>query len=377
MPTLLGGPAAGSLLEEDETVALESLGDSELIECYRLLRSRLTRLEAEGARLLGEIDRRRAYEPDHLTTEGFLQASVGDSGRSARRNVAEARGLEAFRQVGEAFAAAEIDRPRVAMLLAAARVSPNHFRRDEAMLVETAASQSMAGTHRAIEYWKQQVDREAASADREHLFRRRHLTVVPAEGGMVRLDGELDPVGGRTVMLALRALSDPANLRPGDQRTPGQCRADALIELCADHLAHGDSGETGGARPNMMVTVSLDVLQGRSAEPCELEDGTVISPETARRIACDAGVSRVITKGDSEVLDLGRSTRVVPPALRRALALRDKGCTYPDCGRPHHWCDAHHVVHWADGGETSLDNLVLLCRRHHRMAHEASERIRQ
>jgi hypothetical protein len=126
----------------------------------------------------------------------------------------------------------------------------------------------------------------------------------------------------------------------------------------------------------MLVTVSLDVLQGRSAEPCELEDGTVISPETARRIACDAGVSRVITKGESEVLDLGRSTRVVPPALRRALALRDKGCTHPGCERPHHWCDAHHVVHWADGGETSLENLVLLCRRHHRVAHEASERKR-
>jgi hypothetical protein len=377
MPTLLGGPAAGSLLEEDETIAFESLGDSELIECYVALRSRLTKLEAQGAQMLGEIDRRRAYEPDHLTAEGFLQASVGDSGRSARRNVAEARGLEAFGQVREAFSSAEIDRPRVAMLLAAARVSPIHFRRDEAMLVETAANQSMAGTHRALEYWKQQVDREAASADREHLFRRRHLTVAPAEGGMVRLDGELDPVGGRTVMLALRALADPANLKPGDQRTPGQCRADALIELCADHLAHGDSGETGGSRPNMMVTVSLDVLQGRSAEPCELEDGTVISPETARRIACDAGVSRVITKGESEVLDLGRSTRVVPPALRRALALRDKGCTHPGCERPHHWCDAHHVVHWADGGETSLENLVLLCRRHHRIAHEASERRRQ
>ena len=98
----------------------------------------------------------------------------------------------------------------------------------------------------------------------------------------------------------------------------------------------------------------------------------MISPETARRIACDAGVSRVLTKGDSEILDVGRTTRSVPAALRRALALRDKGCTHPGCTRPHHWCDAHHIVHWADGGETSLANLVLLCRRHHRMAHEGA-----
>jgi hypothetical protein len=167
------------------------------------------------------------------------------------------------------------------------------------------------------------------------------------------------------------------NLEPGDPRTPGQRRADALVELCGDHLSHGDIAETGGNRPTMSVMVSLDVLQGRAVAPCELEDGTVISPETARRIACDAGVSRVLTQGESEILDVGRTTRVVPAALRRALALRDKGCTHPGCTRPHHWCDAHHVIHWADGGGTSLDNLVLLCRRHHRLVHEGVERRRE
>jgi hypothetical protein len=377
MTTLLGGPAAGSLLEEDEPAPIEAIGDSELNDRYVALRSRLTRLEAEAARLLAEIDRRRSFEPDHFTAEAFLQSRVGDSGRAARRNVAEARGLDSYEIVRHAFAIGEIDRPRVAMLLAASQVSPSHFRRDQGLLVDTATNQSMAGTHQAIEYWKQQVDIEAASADREHLHRRRHLHVSPMLGGMVRLDGELDPVGGRTVILALRSLADPANLEPGDLRTPAQRRADAIVELCADHLSHGDSSETGGSRPNMIVTVSLDVLQGRATEPCELADGTVISAETARRIACDAGVSRVLTQGESEILDVGRTTRVVPAAIRRALALRDKGCTHPGCTRPHHWCDSHHVIHWADGGPTALDNLVLLCRRHHRMVHEGAERQRQ
>jgi hypothetical protein len=377
MTTLLGGPAAGSLLVEDEPFEFESIGDSELSDRYAALRSRLTRLEAEAARVLAEIDRRRSFEPDYFTAEAFLQSRVGDSGRVARRNVAEARGLSEYSVVREAFAGAEIDRPRVAMLLAASRVSPAHFKRDEAMLVETASSQSMAGTHQAIEYWKQQVDREAAAADREHLYRRRHLHVSPALGGMIRVDGELDPVGGNTVLLALRSLADPSNLQAGDPRTPGQRRADALIELCADHLSHGEVSETGGSRANMVVTVSLDVLQGRAVGPCELEDGTVISAETARRIACDAGVSRVLTQGESEILDVGRTTRVVPAAMRRALALRDKGCTQAGCTRPHHWCDAHHVVHWADGGETALHNLVLLCRRHHRLVHEGREPPRE
>lgn len=372
MTTLLGGPAAGSLRVEDEAIPLESISDTELNDRYVAVRSRLTRLEAEAAWLLAEIDRRRSYEPDHFTTEAFLQSRVGDSGRTARRNVAEARGLSEYEAVRDAFSSGEIDRPRVAMLLAASRVSPAHFQRDQGMLVETAASQSMAGTHQAIEYWKQQVDREAADADREHLHRRRHLQVSTAIGGMFRIDGELDPVGGKTVLLALRSLADPANLDPGDPRTPGQRRADALVDLCSDHLTHGDASETGGSRPNMVVTVALDVLQGRAVEPCELGDGTVISAETARRIACDAGVSRVLTQGESEVLDVGRTTRVVPAAMRRALALRDKGCTHPGCTRPHHWCDAHHVVHWADGGETALHNLVLLCRRHHRLVHEGA-----
>jgi len=372
MTTLLGEPVAGSLLEEDEALPFDLIGDSELNDRYVALRRRLTRLEAEAARMLAEIDRRRSFEPDYFTPEAFLQSRVGDSGRAARRNVAEARGLDEYTAVREAFASGEIDRPRVAMLLASSRVSPDHFLRDQSMLVETAMSQSMAATHQALEYWKQHVDREAAEADREHLHRRRHLHVSPALGGMVRVDGELDPVGGKTVLLALRNLTDHLNLESGDGRTPGQRRADALVEMCSDHLMHGDTSETGGSRPGMVVTVALDVLQGSSVQPCELEDGTVISPETARRIACDAGVSRVLTKGDSEILDVGRTTRSVPAALRRALALRDKGCTHPGCTRPHHWCDAHHIVHWADGGETSLANLVLLCRRHHRMAHEGA-----
>ena len=372
MTTLLGGPAAGSLLEEDDGVALDLINDSDLNDRYVALRRRLTRLECEAARLLAEIDRRRSFEPDYFTAEAFLQSRVGDSGRAARRSVAEARGLDEYAAVRSAFASGEIDRPRVAMLLAASQVSPDHFRRDQNLLVDTAMNQSMAATHQALEYWKQHVDREAADADREHLHRRRHLHVAAALGGMVRVDGELDPVGGKTVLLALRTLTESANLEPGDRRTPAQRRADALVELCSDHLLHGDTPETGGSRPGMVVTVALDVLQGRAVQPCELEDGTVISPATARRIACDAGVSRVLTKGESEILDVGRTTRAVPAALRRALVLRDKGCTHPGCTRPHHWCDAHHVVHWVDGGETSLDNLVLLCRRHLRRAHEGA-----
>lgn len=118
-----------------------------------------------------------------------------------------------------------------------------------------------------------------------------------------------------------------------------------------------------------MVTIDLETLIERSGRRSELQDTGQITPETARRLACDADVTRVITRAGSEPLELGRRTKVVPPGLRRAVAVRDRGCRFPGCGRPPGWCDAHHVRHWADGGETSLGNLVLLCRPHHRAIH--------
>jgi len=95
-----------------------------------------------------------------------------------------------------------------------------------------------------------------------------------------------------------------------------------------------------------------------------------ITGEAARRIACDAGITRVITDGPSQPLDVGRRTRTIPPAIRTALVVRDRGCVFPGCDRPPPWTDAHHLVHWADGGPTNLDNLALLCRTHHRTVHE-------
>jgi hypothetical protein len=123
-----------------------------------------------------------------------------------------------------------------------------------------------------------------------------------------------------------------------------------------------------GERPHVVVTLDLEALEGRAGRS-ELQDAGPVTPESARRLACDAKVSRVITDGASQPLELGRSSKVVPPSLRRAVTVRDGGCRFPGCGRPPGWCDAHHAKHWADGGETSLDNLVLLCRPHHRAIH--------
>jgi hypothetical protein len=153
-----------------------------------------------------------------------------------------------------------------------------------------------------------------------------------------------------------------------DGRSPEQRRADALGEVCRQWLDHGERPEVAGERPHVTVLVDAEALR-EGTGTSELDQAGPVDPEMVRRMACDAGISRVVMAGRSEPLDVGRRTPVVPPAMRRAVAIRDRGCRFPGCDRPQGWCDAHHVVHWADGGPTALQNLVLLCRRHHRMVH--------
>ena len=351
--------------ERAETIAVE-----DPIDEYLRLRSETTMLQARAAEVLATIDRDRLHEElGYLSTVSFVVDRAGDSWDSARRAVAEARGLTEHPYIRDAFAAATLDRPRVGMLLAAARVSPDLFARDEAVLVDTLSGLSMAHAFRAVEYWKHAADREASARDAEHLHRRRRLSVSRTLGGMVRLDGELDPEGGEVVITALRSMVEPGNLDTSDPRSPAQRRADALVDLCADHLAHGDTPVSGGVRPHLTLSLRPKTLAGIA--PGMLGDEVVLTPEAARRVACDATVTEITTDGTT-VLDVGRATRTIPAAIRRALVARDGGCTEPGCGRPDRWCDAHHIVHWADGGPTSLENLTLLCRRHHRMRHEGA-----
>ncbi len=147
---------------------------------------------------------------------------------------------------------------------------------------------------------------------------------------------------------------------------------DALLELARRSLAGDDLPDTGGHRPQMVITIDLDRLQrgiGAATTPDGTATGTPMSAATARRAACDAGILPAVLGSAGQPLDIGRDTRVIPTAIRRALILRDRGCTFPGCHRPPNWTDAHHLRHWADGGPTSLANLTLLCGHHHRTVH--------
>ncbi|MGH9167000.1 MAG: DUF222 domain-containing protein [Acidimicrobiia bacterium] len=365
-----------SVIDELRTTDFGTMSDQQvedgLVEIIGVAES----LEAEKLRWLAEMDRRRSFtKQGSLSAASWLATTAGMGSATAREKLQVARGLEAMPQTKAAFSVGEISYSQARMLAQAAEAHPEAFSTKEDELLEAARDLPVGDLGRTLDTWRQGLDAGAALAEAEARYQRRRLRTSRTVLGMVRVEGELDPEGGEALLTALRAVTEVPALR--EERTAEQRRADALVDLARHYLDHGQAHGNGGERPHVVVTVDLASLEGRAGRRCDLDQAGVIHPETARRLACDAGVSRVITTGASEPLDVGRRTRTVPASLRRALVVRDGGCRFPGCDRPHWWCDAHHVIHWLDEGPTCLANLVLLCRRHHRLVHEGGFHLEQ
>jgi Domain of unknown function (DUF222)/HNH endonuclease len=231
---------------------------------------------------------------------------------------------------------------------------------DETQLLPLAKKFSPGKFFHKVVHYRHALNARSYNEDQERRAEERSLHVGTYEDGWVLVSGILDPVGGAAVRNALEPLARLSGAH--DDRTREQRLADALVEQC-----------TGQARVNLQVTATIETLKGLAgAAAGEMEFAFPLSSATVQRLACDCSVTRVLLDQDSLVIDVGRATRKLSPALRKALALRDKHCRWPGCERPASWCDGHHLAHWTDGGETDLDNLVLLCGRHHRMVHEGS-----
>jgi hypothetical protein len=196
----------------------------------------------------------------------------------------------------------------------------------------------------------------------------RALWVQPYDDGGVCVRGRLDPETGALFLAALEPLTAARAADPDDSRTVAQRRADAfgeLLRLASDRL---DSAEPATAVPTIVVTLAYNELVSQTAGGA-LDTGIALTAQAARRLSCDAAVIPAVLGSRGELLDIGRKTRVIPSAIRRALAVRDGRCRFPGCARPPARCHAHHIQHWAEGGDTSLANLVLLCHHHHRVVH--------
>ncbi|NUO59806.1 MAG: DUF222 domain-containing protein [Hamadaea sp.] len=270
----------------------------------------------------------------------------------------------------------------------------------------------------APEIAEERLRRELERAERS-AHDRRDFTLIPYGDGEYRVRGVLDAEMAAIVRTALDPLSAPrkpaptaaatsaspsddhaaagaasgdggtagegvsrglalgARVLPGeaDLRSAGARRADALIELCQRILNAAELPDNGGEKPHLTVTLPWDALQAKVGAGL-LDTGDLLTPETVRRLACDAMIIPAVLGGDGQVLDVGRARRLIDGPLRRALVLRDKGCAFPGCDRPPQWCHGHHLKAWADGGDTCLANSVLLCGFHHREIHHGHWEVR-
>jgi hypothetical protein len=216
-----------------------------------------------------------------------------------------------------------------------------------------------------------EVESEEAGLRLGRSFRR-----VRSCAGFSVFELRLDPEGAAIVESAVDALSAPrpdlcldGGVGEVDPRTPATRRADALLEIVGRGVA-APEGVTRSPRTTLVVTMSLEALLEQVRGAGLLETDAALSPSAVRRLACEAGIVPMVLGARSEVLDLGYTQRLFTPAQRRALAVRDGGCSFPDCTVPPQWCDAHHVVHWLFGGRTDLLNGALLCGRHHTVVHQ-------
>jgi hypothetical protein len=240
---------------------------------------------------------------------------------------------------------------------------------DEHQLLDPARAMSVGRLWHLARHVRHAVDPEGVATDEAFAGERRWLRLSAAEDGSVLLTGQLDSVGGAALRTALEPLARPSG--KDDDRGQEQRYGDALVELASHALDSGALPDRASQRPHLQVTTSLETLRGLVGSPAgEMEFSLPICSKTVQRLACDSTITRVVLGSDSLVIDVGRAKRVVSGSRRRALNTRDGHCQWPGCDRPPSWSAAHHVVHWTRGGSTNLDNLILLCHRHHWMAHE-------
>jgi hypothetical protein len=328
-------------------------------------------LEAVFAKGLRRFDKSGEYKADGaLSAVAWVRERCNLSGGAAAERVNVARQLETLPQIEKALAKGDVGYQHVALIARAAEnVGNAPVQKEEQNLLKAAQTMDPGRFAAVAKGFEHRVDAAAALVEANHAYERRYLHLSEPQNGMVRLDGMLDLEGGATLKAALSALMPPpAN---DDDRTPGQRRIDALVDLARRPLDGSKLGTVGGQRPHLVITASAETLLGlKGAPPAEMAGVGPIPMETAQRHACDPTVSWLQGQAELESEAASDAHRRIPAATRRALVARDRDCVFNGCHRPAIWCDGHHLVWWTRGGKTALPNLALVCGRHHRMLHE-------
>ncbi len=361
--------------------------------------------------LLAEFDGREGWARHGcISCAHWLNWQCGIGMVAAREHVRVARALASVPKIHEAFRAARISYSKVRSMTRIATPENEDALLNVAVHGTASHVDRLVGKYRSVERRE-----EAARAHSQHRLRSVHyrwdedgsMTItarMPAEVGEIirrALDAAVEVIDSAEADEDAAAKADRSvhntsasgtnvsaeACRPQrDPETDGPCpitarRADAL-RLLAERFLHQRTAAGGSVVDRFQVVVHIDQASlateeaaEQSANRCELEHGPRLALDTARRLACDATLLGIVDDHNGDPLNIGRRTRSIPPALRRALAARDGGCRFPGCDR-RHFTEGHHIVHWANGGETSLRNLITLCRHHHRLIHEGGYAVR-
>ena len=376
-----------SALDELAGIDVAGLSEDALLDLVGELSVTANRVAAALTSAVRAAERRDAYRRDGaVSMTAWLRGSCRLSPAEAAAIVSTGRRLEDLPETAAAFAAGQLGAAHAHVIpkaLTPARVAQAadggiDLAETDAILAGLARHTTPNETARAVARWVAGVDPDGTLDEAADV--RRRFTMAAGLDGRVHLRGDLDAVGGEYLSTALTALRN-GDRPAGDTRCHAERQADALVALARGALDGGSLPDVRGERPHVRVTIDwLALCAERGA--AGVAGGSLgwagpINPETARRLACDASVARIITGPDGLPLDVGRAQRTASAAIRRAVEIRDGHWVFAGCDAPPEWCDVHHVVHWSHGGPTSCDNGALLCERHHTCCHEGGFTIRR
>jgi hypothetical protein len=359
----------------DGALAEKSLSGCSLAELEAQITELAGQLNAANYRwltLIGEFDRRKGWADGSLhSCAHWLNFKVGLNMGAAREKVRVAHALAGVPKIAAAMARGELSYSKVRALTRVASAAT------EENLLMIALHGTAYHVERVVSLFRRAQEAEELSREAQQQAGRAVDYWYDTDGSLV-LKARLPALAGALLVKALDAALDavPAsklNVEFAEELpiSHSSRRADALARVAEGYLRNpGCAAEMSTAdRYQVVVHVDAETLKDRTAGRCQLERGPSLAAETVRRLTCDASLIRIVENDRGEPLDVGRKTRSIPSAIRRALNTRDPGCCFPGCTYQR-YLDAHHVEHWAEGGETKLKNLVHLCRTHHRLVHE-------
>jgi hypothetical protein len=319
--------------------------------------------------LIAEFDRRHGWNDGALhSCAHWLNFKCGVDLGAAREKVRVAHALPGLPKIAAAMERGQLSYSKVRALTRIATPAT------EDSLLMIARHGTAYHVEKLVRHYRHYQDADQLSRDARQQAQRCFSAVYDEDGSLV-FRGRLPALAGAMLMKAIELGMErlPAISAESPDATEAhnrpERRADALALLAETFVQHPQRGVSTADRFQIVVHVDAETLSSGAAGRCEVEQGPALAAETVRRLACDSGIVLMKETANGEPLEVGRKTRSIPPAIRRALASRDEGCRFPGCTHTR-YLDAHHVEHWAHGGATDLANLVSLCRFHHRRVHE-------